>query len=417
MNIFPDEIWKWKFVERELEVVAGLFNFREIRTSILQERATIEEPYRKAARFDDDISFDDLFLHLCGPEELSLRPESTITILKSEVVRRARNAVQKFWYNGPVFRRTSQSEHYQIHQFGFEILGNESLIADVEVMKVAMRICKRLSLRSPRIDLTSYGCHECRPDYISALQVYLQDNPQENCRNCRVATLYNPLQFYQRCERETCQQLLENAPRITDYLCDDCRRHLDSLTRLLSNLAIDFRLDPYLARPFGYYYRTVFNIVVEDGEGETASLGGGGRYDYLSKAILDDDIPAVGFTFDMLKLIRLLDREELFHEPERPFTVFICSLSPGLDLTLLQIEQELHDYQFHTILVSSCREVESARDEAHRLNCSLALLLDERNIRRGKIRMINLVKEYEEMVDLSDILDNVFRLQRAIELV
>ena len=416
LNILPDEIWKWKFVERELEAVAGMFNFREIRTSILQERAALEESYKKAVRFSDEVSLDDLFLHVCGVTELSLRPESTITILKSEVAQRAREEVQKFWYNGPVFRRASSSEHYQMHQFGFEILGNENLISDLEVMKVAVRICRRLGLHEPRIDVTSYGCHECRPAYAEAMREFLQDNPVENCRNCRIATLFNPVQVYQRCENDQCQQLLNGAPRITDYLCDDCRLHLENLTRLLSNLMIEFRLDPYLARPFGYYNRTVFNIVVEN-DGDEVILGGGGRYDYLSQAILTDPIPAVGFTFDMLRLIRTLDSQSLLHQPERPFTVYICSLSPGLDLTLLQIEQELHDQHFHTILVSSCRETDTARTEARRLGCSVALLLDEEHIRRGSVLLLNLVKEFEELVDLSDVLDTVQRLQKAIELI
>jgi len=416
LNILPDDIWKWKYVEAVLERVANLADFREIRTSILQDRATLEHSYKQATRFSENTSLDDFLLHVSGTDDLTLRPESTITILRSEAARRAHDEVQKFWYNGPVFRRSGDVEHYQIHQFGFEILGNGSLIADVEIMKVAMRICRMLGLRHPHIELTSYGCHECRPAYLERMREYLHSLPQESCHNCEEATLFNPDRRFQDCDSEECRQLTDDAPRITDNLCPDCRDNLARVTRVLSNLMIEYRLNPYLSRPFGYYNRTVFNIMAQNTDGPIV-LGGGGRYDYLSRVILEEDIPAVGFTFNLLKLIHLLEAEDLFPVQERPFTVYICARNDGLDLTLLQIEQELHDEQFHTLLVSTRYDSVAARNEAERHGCSVALHLDEEMIRRGKVRLLNIVKEFEEVIDLAEILSSVQRLQKAIELV
>jgi histidyl-tRNA synthetase len=109
-------------------------------------------------------------LHVSGTDDLTLRPREHITILRSEAARRAHDEVQKFWYNGPVFRRSGDVEHYQIHQFGFEIWATAPLLPTWRIMKVAMRICRMLGLRHPHIELTSYGCHECRPAYLERMR-------------------------------------------------------------------------------------------------------------------------------------------------------------------------------------------------------------------------------------------------------
>lgn len=66
----------------------------------------------------------------------------------------------------------------------------------------------------------------------------------------------------------------------------------------------DFYFDPTLARGLDYYTRTVFELRTP--EYGNLSIGGGGRYDNLIGMFAKKDIPAVGFSFGLDRLLEIL---------------------------------------------------------------------------------------------------------------
>jgi len=68
----------------------------------------------------------------------------------------------------------------------------------------------------------------------------------------------------------------------------------------------DFFFDPYLARGLDYYTSTIFEMK-PNGKPEELSIGGGGRYDNLIGMFAGKQIPAVGFSFGLDRLIELSD--------------------------------------------------------------------------------------------------------------
>ncbi len=66
----------------------------------------------------------------------------------------------------------------------------------------------------------------------------------------------------------------------------------------------DFFFDPTLARGLDYYTSTVFEMKL-NGNPEDLSVGGGGRYDNLIGMFAGKNIPAVGFSFGIDRIIEL----------------------------------------------------------------------------------------------------------------
>ncbi len=56
------------------------------------------------------------------------------------------------------------------------------------------------------------------------------------------------------------QEIAAAAPKITDYLCDDCRAHFERVQEYLTALGVEFTIDPALVRGLDYYTRTVFEF-------------------------------------------------------------------------------------------------------------------------------------------------------------
>ena len=415
-NIYPDEVWKWQEIEKRVRQVAELYNFKEVRMSMLQEQETIEKVINNTFGQSDDLNLAELFYFIEDPNQLALRPENTVSILAGEIGERAKEEVQRVFYHGPVFRRELPVPLFdRVYEVGFEIIGNDSLIADIETMKVAYNLCRKLGFPEPEIHLTSYGCDKCRPGYLEKLEEYLKTQKAEDCVHCNGVVLFNPFKFTQ-CDREQCSQVRDGAPRMMDHLCGDCRSHLDSIQRILQNLMLDYVIDERVLRPFGYYNRTVFNLIIPV-DGEDIVIGGGGRYDTLSGKIRGETIPAVGIALNQLQLIKIMERFELFQDTRSDFCILVSALDKGLDLNLLQIEQELHEQDFHTILESNCPSLACVRKKARQQQCSLAIILTESDIRRGKCQIINLLKDFEEHINLSDIFQTVLRTKRSIEIL
>jgi len=67
----------------------------------------------------------------------------------------------------------------------------------------------------------------------------------------------------------------------------------------------DFTFNPFLARGLNYYTSTIFELKLDKSPGGL-SVGGGGRYDNLIGMFAGREIPAVGFSFGIDRIIDLL---------------------------------------------------------------------------------------------------------------
>ena len=111
-----------------------------------------------------------------------------------------------------------------------------------------------------------------------------------------------------------CREVLEDAPRLTDYLCPDCAAHHAAVKRALELQAIDFVEDHRLVRGMDYYTRTTFEFQ-SSVLGAQAGVGGGGRYDNLVEEIGGPPTPGVGFGTGLERILLALERSGVAAPP------------------------------------------------------------------------------------------------------
>ena len=95
----------------------------------------------------------------------------------------------------------------------------------------------------------------------------------------------------------------ENAPKITDHLCDDCREHYEQVKALLDAAGVKYIEDPTLVRGLDYYTRTVFEVQVVEGMGSQSAIGGGGRCDKLAEIEGGRPTPGLGFALGFERMV------------------------------------------------------------------------------------------------------------------
>ena len=88
------------------------------------------------------------------------------------------------------------------------------------------------------------GCEKCRPAYRELVREFIHQHSEELCDECNHRADLNPLRAFD-CKNEHCHEVMEDAPKITDYLCDDCCAHYEAVKGYLDAAGIAYVEDPH----------------------------------------------------------------------------------------------------------------------------------------------------------------------------
>jgi len=314
-DILGKDMMYFQKIEKVCQDVADFYRFRRIETPILEDTNLFE----KGTGFSTDIVQKEMFsLRTKGGDYLTLRPEATPGIVRSYIQKGMENLPKpiKLWHFGPFFRyeRPQAGRFREFNQFGFESIGVDKPIIDVQIIQIFFDILKEIGFKDLTIEINTIGCPECRLEYRRKLIKYLKSNQSSLCSDCRRRLKENPLRILD-CKNEKCQEVIKSAPQMIEHLCKDCHSHFKNVLEFLEELELPYSLNPYLVRGLDYYTRTVFEIFPNLSEKEKESLGqergkialaGGGRYDNLVKLLGGKETPACGGAAGVERIIRLM---------------------------------------------------------------------------------------------------------------
>lgn len=197
---------------------------------------------------------------------MTMRPEATAGVMRAYVedARYSRESVSRLFTTGPMFRyeRPQKGRMRQFHQINCECLGSHSPYADADLIIMLTRFLTALGLKDLTLKLNSLGCAHCRPLFKQALVDYLhrQDCCDQLCEDCTRRMETNPLRVLD-CKQEKCRCVTDEAPRLLDYNCPECKEHFDTVLRLLDAAGVKYEIDHRLVRGLDYYCRTTFEVV------------------------------------------------------------------------------------------------------------------------------------------------------------
>ncbi|MDD2331050.1 MAG: ATP phosphoribosyltransferase regulatory subunit [Candidatus Cloacimonetes bacterium] len=416
-EFMPEDVWKWKSIESKIDQVLALYNYQEIRLSILQDYDVLHKGI--TALMDDKEAFQAVqqVLNLSSPDNnislLSLRPEGTISVLHHIAKIFKPQGTHRLYYHGPMFRKDKRQNPMEFYQLGVELLGSDSILSENEIISLGMKICTELGLKETKLELNSYGCQDCRPKFFNEMRKYLSEHQNEFCKSCYNDLMQNPLADT-RCVQEHCLHTAFQGPRIQDFLCKKCHADFAKVKKIQANLANDYSVNHYLVKNFAYYNETVFDFVLEY-QDKKLVLGGGGRYDHLSGMITGKKIPAVGFYLNLDIIFALMNQRDIFLSKREPFSVYVCSQSSDLEIMMLQISQELQTHNIITILSPSISDTETDIANATSFNCPVMIILRDENILDGKALIRNLSKGYQSYVPLNQIISEILIARKALQ--
>lgn len=316
-DILPDQSAKWLHLEAILAEVLGRYGFEHIRLPIVEQT----DLFARAIGGATDIVEKEMYSFTDKsepPTPLALRPEGTAGAVRAVIEHNLlRGDTPKLWYIGPMFRyeRPQKGRYRQFHQLGVESFGSALPDADAELIAMTHLMWQELGLKDEmRLQLNSLGELDERYAYRAALVDYLTDKKDQLDEDSKRRLTTNPLRILDSKEAST-QAVLVNAPKLADFLGEESVAHFEQVQTYLTELGIDFEINPHLVRGLDYYNKTVFEWVT-DKLGSQATVCAGGRYDGLIgqlKSIGTDgnkpvkSEPAVGFAMGLERLLLLME--------------------------------------------------------------------------------------------------------------
>ncbi|MBQ2964408.1 MAG: histidine--tRNA ligase [Clostridia bacterium] len=383
-DLLPNESYKNRYVEQTMLDIASKFGYREIRTPVFEHT----ELFSRGVGDTTDVvqkemyTFDDK-----GGRSITLRPEGTAGAMRAFLEHGLFNEPlpQKVSYLTSCYRyeKPQAGRLREFHQFGVECLGTAAPAADAELISLAHEIFSHLGVEGLQLEINSIGCPTCRIKYHEALHSYFESEKADLCETCLDRLGRNPMRILD-CKSPVCSAIAKDAPKVLDYICEDCSAHFETVKKHLDAMNIPYVVNPTIVRGLDYYTRTVFEFVSTQ-IGAQGTVCGGGRYDGLAEQLGGNSTPSLGFALGIERLMLLMQAQNTpLPEEEKP-DLYIASMGEEATVLAAKLAASLREEGISVQYDVAGRSVKAQMKFANKLGVRNTVVIGDSEIESGKV--------------------------------
>jgi len=277
-DITPNLAKKRREVINKIAEVLESFDFVPLETPTLEFADTLLGKYGEEEKLI--YKFTDR-----GGRDLALRYDLTVPLARFVANNlNLLNPTFSRFQIGQVFRgeNTQKGRFREFTQFDFDTVGNSEVSEDARVIAAAIAAARKIGLE----------------------KAMLAVNDRENFKGLSITDIREIDKIYKVGRDKTRKELVDFVENSKPT--ENLKELFEILkTKYSLNEGKDFFFDPTLARGLDYYTSTILELK-PTGKPEEMSIGGGGRYDKLIGMFAGRDIPAVGFSFGLDRLLEAL---------------------------------------------------------------------------------------------------------------
>ena len=389
-DLLPEETPLWEKVEGVLRETVESYGYSEIRMPILEKTDLF---VRSIGEVTDVVEKEMYSFEDVGGDKLSLRPEGTAGCVRAcnehGIIH---NQERRLWYMGPMFRheKPQKGRYREFHQFGIEVFGLKGPDIDAEILMLTNRIWQKFGISDHvKLELNSLGSSEERKQYRSKLVSFLEEHKDVLDEDSKRRMYTNPLRVLDS-KNEAVQELLRDAPKLSDFFGEETLAHFNGLRKLLDEAGIHYEINDRLVRGLDYYNYTVFEWVT-DLLGAQSTICGGGRYDGLVEQLGGQPSPAVGCAIGLERF--MLVAEAVGQKESRgPVDVYFCSMGENARSRSFQIAEQLRTGIKGLRLMMNCGDGAFKKQfkKADKSGARYALVLGDDELEKGMIAVKDL---------------------------
>lgn len=400
-DVIPSSAYKWYTVENICRDVAKSYGFSEIRTPTFEDTGLF---VRSVGDTTDVVQKEMYTVTAKGDAQFTLKPEGTAGAIRAAIENGLLNEgfPQKIFYLTSCFRheKPQAGRLREFHQFGCEMIGSKGPASDADMILLAKTVLDNAGIKNTELYLNSIGCPTCRSKYTEALKEYFSNYTDKLCETCLSRLEKNPMRILD-CKSPVCSEIAKDAPVISDYLCDECREHFEGLKELLTELQVEYKINPKIVRGLDYYTKTVFEFVTTD-IGAQGTVCGGGRYDGLVNELGGADTPALGFAIGLERLMLTMESQGAeFIEPET-CDIYLASIGSRALIKTAAMARDLRNCGFYAEYDLVGRSLKAQMKYADKIGAKFSIVIGDDDIENGFARLKNMETGEIEELALND---------------
>lgn len=403
-DVLPKDVYRWHTVEKIARETAESFGFSEIRIPTFENT----ELFQRSVGETTDVVQKEMYTVMAKETKFTLRPEGTAGTIRAMLQNGLLNEAlpQRVYYILSCFRheRPQAGRLREFHQFGLEMAGSSAPSADAEVISLAKNILDRLGLKNIELYINSIGCPTCRAKYHEALKSYFENRKEKLCDTCLERLEKNPMRILD-CKSPFCQEVAKDAPVILDYLCDECSEHFDKLKKYLTNLKIDYKVNPKIVRGLDYYTKTVFEFVTTE-IGAQGTVCGGGRYDGLIEQLGGQPTSALGFAMGIERLLLVMDKQKCDFITAKKCDIYFATMGENALEKAMNMSHELREFGYRAEFDLIGRGIKAQMKYANKISAVFTAVIGDNELETGKVK----IKDMEKGSQIEIALDDKFRV-------
>ncbi len=295
-DIAPDMAKRRRETIAKIEAILQEFGFVPIETPTIEFAETLTGKYGEEEKLI--YQFTDR-----GGRKLALRYDLTVPLARYVATYNPQFPFRRYQI-GQVFRgeNPQKGRWREFTQFDFDTVGSSDPKEDALVIAAAVKSLEALGVKNFKVLMNDRNIFS---------QLVVRTATTED----KLPSIVRAIDKIKKIGREGVVDELVKGGYSTEqatYFLQEIESYgptenLQKIFTAIEDLGVSknqYEFSPTLARGLDYYTGLIFEVVIEGYSG--GSVGGGGRYDKLIGSFSKKDIPAVGFSFGLDRLLEVL---------------------------------------------------------------------------------------------------------------
>ncbi len=407
-DFLPDQVRKREYVIGVIKSVYEKFGFEPLETPSIENLSTLTNKYgeegdqlmykilkrgeklKKQLGREDDVKENDL-------ADLALRYDLTVPLAR--VFANYRNELPKFFKRyqiQPVWRadRPAKGRYREFYQCDVDVIGSKSMVVEAELLSAVSEVLGTLGFSDFTI----------RTNHRATLTKLVEEAgiPEEQTSDALVGLDKLDKVGAEGVRNELSKRGVDESAVGKFLELVDSKTVPEELLEL-NELAPNVRFDASLARGLSYYTGAIFEIVLTNGDFQ-GSLAGGGRYDGLIGMFGKEEIPAVGISLGLERILYIMEERGMFPDDLKTNAadVLVTIWNEETASESLKLAGELRDKGLRVTVYPQADKLGKQFKYADQINASFVCVLGESEIAENKVTLKDMKTGDQETVSIKE---------------
>ena len=427
-DYYPSDLREINWIIDTIRDIADLYSYEEF------ESPKLEPIEIFAAKSSDELVNEQSFIvEKKKGEKLILIPELTPSLARIIAAKRQELKKPIRWFSVPTcyrYERPQKGRRREFKQINMDILGENSLYADVEIFTIIVDIFSEFGATSEQFQIYFNNrrfidsvCETIlRVPKVKIPLIYkildkadkLEDLEYEKFVLEQFQDEIIIQGIYKLKEATDLEDLINRFDSIPEEFYDSMGyKELTSFIQLLedANISKYCTFSPSVVRGLDYYTGIVYEVF-DTGNENIRSIFGGGRYDDLLSLFSDEKITGTGFGMGVLMFSLFLKTYDLIPEEvrEKDFTdtIYIASISENVSKYALELAQMIRVEDFPCIIDYRFSNLKNQLSKANELGVLIVLIIGPKEMEQEEVTIKNMKTETQETIKNSLLIDKIY---------